>query len=140
MIKKGITILIILVAFRSCYYVDSDVYRVDITPEITPRAIISSNLDTLDTIFVTDSLLFKYLVDIDTGQLYLADIYLGNFHLYRSDTIEDSIWIYRNFVPFHGDYDLTLVAYYRTLSGSLADILDAEFLASDTSWTLTFAQ
>ncbi len=140
MVKKGITILLFLVAFQSCNYVDSDVYMVDITPEITPRAIISSNLDSLDTIPVTDSLLFKYMVAIDTGQLFLTDLYLNDRILYRSDTISDSLWIYRDYVQFPGEYDLTLVAYYQSLSGSLADIIGAEFLVSDTSWILTFAQ
>ena len=140
MIKRGITILLVLAALKSCYYLDSDVHMVDIKPEITPRAIISSNLDALDTIFVADSLLFKYLVDIDTGQLFLADVYLSNYLLYRSDTIQDSIWIYRDYIQFQGEYELKLVAYYQSLSGSLADIIGAEFMVSDTSWTLTFGK
>ncbi len=138
--RTGFIIFVLLLGFNSCYYVDSERYGVDIVPEVTPQAHISSNLDGLDSILVTDSLLFSYSIEIDTGQLFLTDIYLGNSHIYRSDTISDSLWLYRDYVSFYGDYDLTLVAYYESYSGSLADIYEAEFLASDTSWTLTFRE
>ncbi len=138
--RTGFILLLLLLSFRSCYYVDSELYVVDVDPEFTPQVQISSNLDGLDSIPVTDSLLFSYSIEIDTGQLFVADIYIGNAHLYRSDTISDSIWIYKNYVNSSGDHDLTLIAYYKSFTGSLADIFDAEFLAADTSYTLTFIE
>ncbi len=140
MIKKGIIILLVLTAFRSCYYIDLNEHYVDISPGVEPQAVLSSNLDSLDPIVISDSVLFKYKIDIDTGQLYMADIYLGNTRLYKSDTVEDSIWIYPDLVLVQGDYDLLLVAYYQSLSGSLADLLNAEYFTKDKSWTLTITK
>lgn len=138
--RTGFIILLLLISFRSCYYTDYDSYRVDVVPEFTPQVQISSNLDGLNSILVTDSLLFRYSIEIDTGQLFLADVYLGNSLLYRSDTIVDSLWLYRDYVSFYGDYDLTLRAYYQSFSGSLADIIGTEFLVVDSIWTLTFRE
>ncbi len=138
--RTGFIILFLLLGFRSCYYVDSDRFEVDIVPEFTPQVQISSNLDGLDSIVVTDSLLFSYSIEIDTGQIFLADLYLGNSHIFRSDTASDSLWIYKDYVNFFGDYELTLRAYYRSYSGSLADIFDAEFFVTDSSWILTFRE
>ena len=138
--RTGFIILFLLLSFRSCYYTDYDSYRVDVVPEFTPQIKISSNLDGLDSILVTDSLLFRYSIEIDTGQLFLADIYIGNSHVFRSDTISDSLWIYKDYVSLYGDYYLTLRAYYQSYSGSLADILGAEFLVADSIWTLTFRE
>lgn len=138
--RTGFIILLLLLSFKSCYYTDYDSYRVDVVPEFTPKVQISSNLDGLNSILVTDSLLFRYSIEIDTGQLLLADVYLGNSLLYRSDTIVDSLWLYLDYVSFYGDYDLTLRAYYESFSGSLADIIGTEFLVADSVWTLTFRE
>ena len=138
--RTGFFIILLLISFKSCYYTDSESHVVWVDPPFTPQALISSNLDGLDSIPVADSLLFIYSIEIDSGQLFLADVYLGNVRLFGSDEISDSIWIYKDYVSFEGDYELTLIAYYESLSGTLADIIDAEFLASDTSWTLTFKE
>ncbi|MEX0982143.1 MAG: hypothetical protein WD577_12565 [Bacteroidales bacterium] len=138
--RTGFIVLFLLLSFRSCYYVDSDRYEVEIVPEFTPQVQISSNLDGLDSILVSDSLLFSYSIEIDTGQLFLADIYLGNSLVFRSDTISDSLWLYSNYVSFFGNYELTLRAYYKSYSGSLADIFDAEYFVTDSSWILTFRE
>jgi hypothetical protein len=138
--RTGIIILILLLSFKSCYYTDYESYIVDVVPEITPKVEISSNLDGLDSIVVTDSLLFSYSIEIDTGQLLLADVYLGNALVHRSDTISDSLWFYKDYISFYGDHDLTLRAYYKSYSGSLADIIGSEFLIADSIWTITFRE
>jgi len=138
--RTGFVILLLLLSFRSCYYTDYENHIVDVIPEFTPQIQISSNLDGLNSILVSDSLLFRYSIEIDTGQLLLADVYLGNSLLYRSDTIADSLWVYMDYVNFYGDYDLTLRAYYQSFSGSLADIIGVEFLVADSIWTLTFRE
>ncbi len=84
----------------------------------------------------TDSLLIKYEISIDTGRLYFADLYIGNYPLYRSVFETDSFWIAPDYVLIPGDYVLTLIAYYKSYSGSLADLMDAEFMVSDTNWTI----
>jgi hypothetical protein len=136
--RTGIIILLLLLSFKSCFYTDYERHSVDVVPEITPKVQISSNLDGLDSIIVTDSLLFSYSIAIDTGKLFLADVYLGSSLVHRSDTISDSLWFYKDYITIGGDYDLTLRAYYQSYSGSLADILGAEFLILDSMWTITF--
>jgi hypothetical protein len=87
---------------------------------------------------IVDSLLFKYAISIDTGKVYFADLYLDNLLIFRSDTVADSLWFYPEYIRNETSYDLTLVAYYTKRTGSLADIMDADFLLADTSWTVRF--
>jgi len=135
--KKPVLVFIIISLFTSsCYYVENERYSVEITSDYKPSISLSSNLDTLDSISVTDSLLFKYSVEIDTGSLYFSDVYIGNMQLFRSDSTTDSLHIYPYYVSVSGDYELTLVSYFKTYTGSLADLMDAEFLAADTSWII----
>lgn len=126
----------LMVLTTSCFYVESEIYPTDIVSDYNPTITFSSNIDTINDLSVTDSLLFRYTVAIDTGTLYFSDLYLGNLQLMRSDTTSDSIWILPDYVAENGDYDLTLVSYFKSFSGSLADIMNAEFLSADTSWSI----
>jgi len=115
---------------------DSSLYEVEVTYPEPPDIIIRSNLDSMDDLTFSDSLLFKYEVEIDTGTFYLADIYIDNTLIYRSDTIRDSIWIVPTANAAEGAYQLDLRAYAKTFSGSLADQLDAESFFADSSWVI----
>ncbi len=134
--KPGIVFIFLIILTASCFYTETDRYPTDIISEYNPKITFSSNIDTIKDITVTDSLLFSYKVAIDTGSLYFSDVYLGNLHLVRSDTTSDSLWIYPGYVNNNGDYELTLVSYFKSYSESLADIMNAEFLAADTSWSI----
>ncbi|MEX0988390.1 MAG: hypothetical protein WD052_13010 [Bacteroidales bacterium] len=112
-----------------------------VTSDYSPLVNISSNFDGNDSITLTDSILFKYMIEIDTGKLFFADLYLGNsqgnYFIMRSDSLVDSLWLHPTLVNVNGDYELTLVAYLKSYTGSLADVLDTEFEISDTSWPLS---
>jgi hypothetical protein len=138
MSRFALTILFLLIAAKSCFYVDNNSYYVDIETDYFPTVLIASNFDTIDTITIVDSLLFKYEISIDTGTLFFADLFLDNLQLLRSDTIADSLWLYPGYINNRETYDITLRAYYRTYTGSLADIMNAEFFQADTSWTVQF--
>lgn len=134
--RKYLILLIVFLSLNACFYIDNESYRVDITSSYNPEILISSNLDDLDSIIVPDSLFFKYNIQIDTGHLYFADLFIGNIQIFRFDTIADSLWINPFYISQPGDYILTLAAYCKTYTQSLADIINAEFLISDTSWTI----
>ncbi|MDF1571005.1 MAG: hypothetical protein P1P82_05250 [Bacteroidales bacterium] len=137
--KKAVfTLFILLLAARSCFYVDDSQYRVEIDPAFNPVLHFTSNFDTIDSIRIVDSLVFKYEISIDTGKLYYADLYLGNLQLFRSDTLADSLWLYPYYINDGEMYDITIIAYFKKYTGSLADILDAEPYIADTSWRVTF--
>lgn len=135
--KSVLIIFILLLAARSCYYVDDSRHWVEIE-DYEPVVTFTSNFDTIDNIRIVDSLLFKYEINIDSGALYLADLYLNNMQLFRSDTVVDSLWIYPQYINDAETYYIHIVAYCRKFTGSLADILDADFLIADTSWTVRF--
>lgn len=132
------TIFILLIGARSCFYVDDGRYYVDINPDYESRVIITSNFDTIDSIRIVDSLMFKYEIEIDTGRLYYADLYLDNLQLFRSDTLVDSLWLYPSYINDGETYDITVRTFYKKFTGSLADIIDAEFFITDSIWTVTF--
>lgn len=129
--------LSLLLLTGSCYYMDTDTYRVEVESTYSPFVNITSNLDDIDSIFVADSFLFKYDIEIDTGKLFFADLYIGSYQIYRADTLRDSLWIHPYYIEMDGNYVLTLAAYYKSYSESLADRINAEFFIEDTSWTFT---
>ena len=131
-------LLLLLLTAKSCFYLDNGEYFVEIESDYNPTVTITSTFDSIDSIMIVDSLLFKYEIMIDTGSLFFADLYLDNFQLYRSGRRTDSIWFQPYFVNYGQSYDISLLAYYKTYTGSLADIMDAEFMLYDTTWTVTF--
>lgn len=136
--KKAVfTLFILLLAARSCFYVDDSRYWVEIDADFNPVLTFSSNFDTIDSIRIVDSLMFKYEISIDTGTLYYADLYLGNLQVFRSDTLADSLWLYPYYINDGEMYDITIIAYFKKYTGSLADILDADPYIADTSWRVT---
>lgn len=132
------TLFILLLTARSCFYVDDSRYYVEINQDYVPTVTITSNFDTIDSIRIVDSLMFRYEIEIDTGRLYYADIYLGSLQLFRSDTLADSLWLYPNYINDGETYDVTVRAFYKKFSGSLADVINAEFFITDSTWAVTF--
>lgn len=138
MARTGFIILLLVFTVHSCIYTDNSSYFEEIEPDYNPTVRITSNFDTIDSITIVDSLLFRYEISIDTGTLYFADLFLENQQLFRSDTLVDSLWFYPEYIYDGETYDITLRAYYRSYTGSLADAFNAEFLLTDSVWTVQF--
>jgi hypothetical protein len=137
--KNSLTIIsLILLVSRSCYYSDPNTYTIDITLDYFPEIGISSNISEYDSISLSDSLLFKYEISIDTGRFYFTDLYMGSLQIFRSESDKDSLWIAPYYIEMPGDYTLTQISYFKSYSGSLADRLNSEYMAYDTSWTIIF--
>jgi hypothetical protein len=136
--KSLILILsVFLFVVSSCYYVNNDAYFVDVQRGELPNVILTTNLDTVDSIIIRDSLLFKYEISIDTGNYYLSRLYLDNYYIFVSDSIRDSLWINPTYIDSSGVYLLEMLLYYQTNSGNLADKINTEFVQKDTSWSVT---
>ncbi|MCF8225601.1 MAG: hypothetical protein K9J30_06955 [Bacteroidales bacterium] len=138
--RKSLFVILLLFSVRSCFYVDTQEFETEIYLDFEPEVTISSNFDQLDNIRITDSIYFSYEIQIDTGKLYFSDLYLDNYLIYRSSSTADSIWIFPYYIEEDGDYDLTILAYYKSLTGSLADVLDAEPYVEDTTWVITISR
>ena len=134
--KLSIILILFILALSSCYYMDLNPNNVEVISSYSPTVNITSNLDQVDTIRLIDSLFFSYTIDIDTGKLFFADLYLGSYQLLRSGAVADSFWMYFTNNNPPGEYELILSAYYKTYSGSLADKYNSEFFVADTSWVL----
>lgn len=138
MTRIVLTTLILLLAAKSCFYTDDSRYDVVIDHSVEPSVVITSNFDTIDSIRIVDSLMFRYEISMDTGMLYYADVFLGNLQLFRSDTLVDSLWLYPGYINDGETYDIVVSAYYKKMTGSLADIINAEFYITDSIWPVTF--
>src|SRR6056297_3259277 len=133
---KILTLLSVILFIPSCYYNDMEVYEVDITPSNTLPISITSNLTGNDSITINDSLFFEYNIDYDTGRVYYANLFIDDYLIFQSDSISNSLWINpSDFNPI-GLFELNMVVYYKTYSGSLADKLNAEPMALDTTWQI----
>jgi hypothetical protein len=135
--KNWLILLLLLLISGSCYFTDLSTYEVDIISTYEPTVGVESNLREYDSISFIDSTLLEFNIHIDTGALYFADLYLGTVPIFRTDTINSELWLTPFEVANPGDYILTLLTYYKSYSGSLADVFDAEFMIYDTSWNLT---
>lgn len=137
--KNIFAVFIFIFLFTSsCYYSDPSTYQVDIESDYNPFVEVVSNLGEYDSVPISDSLLFQYTITIDTGRLYFSDLYVGNLLINRSETLSDSFWIDPYYIKSPGDYQLTLLSYYKSYSERLADIYNAEFMVHDTAWTIKF--
>jgi hypothetical protein len=133
--KYKLLFLFLLLITNSCYYLDTDSYEVDITPSYNPDVSITSTLNGIDSIRSTDSIYFRYEIDIDTGKFFYSDLLLDNTLFARFDSIVDSLWIPANYIAEEGLHDITMVAFYKTYSGSLADLINTESHVVDTTWS-----
>lgn len=121
-----------------CSYTNSDIYYVTPLADDSASVAVITNLDSLDPIIVSDSLLFKYSVQIEGGELYLQEASISSLTLYQHytnydpDTIvgpfvfTDSFWIYSAIAPDTALYPMLFSIYYSSNTNSLADVLGVE--------------
>ena len=138
--KSAFASIIITTALllAGCTYSNSDIYYVTPQPDDSASVAVITNLDSLDPIIVSDSLLFKYSVQIEGGELYLQEASVSNLTLYQHytdydpDTIvgpfvfTDSFWIYSAMAPDTALYPMLFSVYYSSNTNSLADVLSVE--------------
>lgn len=148
---KGAIVSIIISAamlLAGCTYSNPDIYYV--TPQAGDSAsvVLSTNLDSLDPIIVSDSLLFKYSAEIEGGELYFLEASVSNITVYQRytdydpDTIpgpfvfSDSFWIYSAMAPDTAVYPMLFSTYYSSNTNSLADVLGVEANILDLEFKL----
>ncbi|MDA3823265.1 MAG: hypothetical protein PF450_11750 [Bacteroidales bacterium] len=133
--KHSLIFLLFLLITNSCYYLDTESNRVDIILSYNPEVSIISTLDGIDSIRNSDSIYFRYEIDIDTGKFFYSDLILDNILIARFDSIIDSLWIPAYYIMEESIHNLTMVARYKTYSGSLADLMNTEYYIADTTWS-----
>ncbi len=133
-----ILILTAVLLLAGCTYSNSEVYYVTPIPGDSATVVVSTNLDTLDEIVISDSLLFKYRAEIVGGELYFITASISSLTLYQfipdynSDTINgpyvvtDSFWIWSNLAPDTAVYSLLFSTYYSSNTNSLGDKIGLE--------------
>ena len=139
MMRASISMFLILAIFlAACSYSNSEVYYASPVPGDTATVILSTNLDTIDTPVISDSLLFKFRAEITNGELYFSSASIESATLYQyatdydPDTIigsfvlTDSFWIWNNPATGPGLYTLLFTLYYSSNTNSLGDKLDIE--------------
>ncbi len=136
--KRYLVIALMVLLMGGCFYVDVENYEVDIQSDYDPEITISTNLEDIDTISVADSLFFTYNIKIDTGRLYFTEVYLNYTKIYQSTKLNDSISFFPGYFVYPGYHSLTLIAYFKSYNGSLADIYNADYLTVDNSWVLNY--
>ena len=145
--RACISIFLILAMFlASCSYTNSEIYYAYPVPYDSATVVLSTNLDTIDPVIVSDSLLFKYRTEIENGELYFTSASIGSAIIYQyaadydPDTIigpyvlRDSFWIWSDRATDTALYTLLFTVYYSSNTNSLsdelgyeADILNQEF-------------
>jgi hypothetical protein len=116
-----VILAILLALLPSCFYSDSELYRVEPIPGDPPAFSASTNLDTLYHPAVDDSLQVTYQVKIEGGELYYVYAVIANTAVYDSDSTQGEFWIYPELAVDSGLDTLYLDMYYSTNSNSLAD-------------------
>lgn len=139
--KRSIHTLIIAILLalpHSCFYSDSELYRVDPIPDDPPVFSLSTNLDTLYHPAVNDSLQVSYQVEIEGGELYYLYAVIANTAVYDSDTTRGSFWIYPKLATDSGVDTLYIDLYYSTNSNSLADQVGYEAILETMKFAVDF--
>jgi len=133
---------LLILAATGCSYSDPDIYYVEPIVANPASVLVLTNLDSIDTAPVADSLLLRYRAEIEGGEMYATQatiesqaIYL-RYTPYNPDTISgsfivsDSFWIRQDQLADTGVSTLGFNVYYSANTNSLADIvgLEAEIL------------
>ncbi len=137
--RACISIFLILAMFlAACSYSSSEIYYANPVPGDTATVMLSTNLDTIDTVVISDSLLFKYRAEIENGELYFTSASIGTTTLYQYATdydpdtvigpyvLTDSFWIWSDPATDTGLYSLLFTLYYSSNTNSLGDQLGVE--------------
>ncbi len=111
----------------ACSFSDTGIHYVDPIPGDPPTIHVSTNLDTMATIKLIDSLDVIYDVEIENGEFYRFEAIAYDNSVYISDSTSDSFWIIRDTLIDPGIDTLFLYFYYSTNTNSLADIVDLEY-------------
>lgn len=143
-----LTAALFTLAATGCSYSDPDIYFADPIPGDSAIVVVSTNLDTMDRVVITDSLLFKYRAEITGGELYLTQARLEDQTLYLyvtdydSDTIigsyvlSDSFWIMQDLNLGTGINTLQFSIYYSSNTNSLADMMGVEASTLDLEYPI----
>ncbi len=129
--------LLILLILSACDYSSDEIYFVEVDLSDLPELEISSSLDTMESVLITDSLLFEYEISIDTGKIFYTQIFFDESFIFASDSLANSVWINPDTSYNDGHYDIYMEVIYKSSTGSLADRINAEYLLKDTSWVVT---
>jgi len=147
-IFQVLTAVLFTLAAAGCSYSDSDIYFVDPIPGDSATVVVSTNLDTMDRVVVTDSLLFKYRAEITGGELYATQAIVENLAIYLNvtdydpDTIigsyvlSDSFWIMQDLDVGTGINTLQFSIYYSSNTNSLADMIGVEASTLDLEYPI----
>ena len=130
----------ILISIYACTYSESGIYHVDPVPGDPPEIWMTTNLDTLNTPSVTDSLEVVYEVEITNGKFYQLQAFVREQMIYNSDSIKGAFWIDTTVVEEPGIDTLSLYLFFSTNSNSLADIVELEYDFFSTDYPINFEQ
>ena len=130
--------VVLLALPQSCFYSDSELYRLDPIPGDPPVFSLSTNLDTLYHPAVNDSLHVSYQVEIEGGEFYYMYAVIANTTVYESDTTRGSFWIYPELATDSGVDTLFIDLYYSTNSNSLADQVGYEAILETVKFAVDF--
>jgi len=137
--KKLIIFFLSIVSLNTaCVYSDYGNYFVEPIADDPPIIFVSTNLDTMYQPVVSDSLEVIYEVDIQNGDVYFVDAWVGGSRVYESDTTQASFWLYPDDAQIPGIDTLWLDIYYSTNSNSLADALELEALEFNLKYAIDF--
>ena len=146
--KRALVSMLITLALllAGCSYSNSEIYYAYPIPGDSATLVVTTNLDSLDRVVITDSLIFKYSAQIEGGALYFTQASIRSFTLYQyatnydPDTITgpyvltDSFWIFRDMATDTGIYSMLFTLYFSSNTNSLgdkvgieADILNLDF-------------
>lgn len=131
-------ILLVTLLTPGCIYSDSKIYYATPVPDDSARVVVITNLDDIDTVLIIDSLMFKYEVEIEGGELYFLESSIRNILLYQylpdynPDTVTgpyilaDSFLIPGEVVADTGISSMLFSLYYSSNTNSLADMVHIE--------------
>jgi len=119
---------------NSCNYSSDETFYVEVDFDILPNIEVLSNLNSSDTIDKMDSIFFRYEIVLDTGGIFFSQIFFNEGFVFYSEEMADSLWINPVDTLSSGSYELYMEVLYKSATGSLADLIDAEYLLKDTTW------
>lgn len=139
--RNGASILLaalFISVLPSCFYSDSELYKVEPVPGDPPVISVSTNLDTLINPAVNDSLEVVYNVEIEGGELYYINAVVAGTQVFESDSINGSFWIPHNAGVIPSVDTLYMDFYYSSNTNSLADITGYEARILDLKFAVFF--